>query len=84
MAAVDVAHALRPVVIFGEEERGIGTVAGVVVKQLVDRSQQALRSSRAIMRWLRRFACRFAIRRAPAIPLPEMSPSTSAIRSSPR
>ena len=43
MSAVDVAHTLRPVVIFGEEERGIGTVAGVVIKQLVDRSQKSSR-----------------------------------------
>src|SRR5712664_2713740 len=36
MSAVGVAQALRLVVIFSEEERGIGAVGRVVVEQLID------------------------------------------------
>src|SRR6266851_1032564 len=34
------------------------------------------------MHWLRRFACRLAIKSAPAMPFPEMSPSTSVVECS--
>src|SRR4051812_49359110 len=43
MSAVGIAEALRLVVVFGEEERGVGTLSRVVIKQLIDRSKQALR-----------------------------------------
>src|SRR6266481_6018921 len=43
MSTVSVAQALRLVVIFGKEEGGVGVVGGIVVKQVVDGSQQALR-----------------------------------------
>ena len=70
-----VTHALRLVVIFGKEERGVGAVGRVVVEQLVHASQQALRIVQANVHWLRRLAWRLAIRRAPAIPFPEISPA---------
>src|SRR6266481_9707265 len=42
MATVGVAQALRLIVIFGEEERGIGAVGRVLIKQVVDAPQQTL------------------------------------------
>src|SRR5580765_1292051 len=43
MSTVSVAQALRLVVIFGKEEGGVGVVGGIVIEQLVDRSQKPLR-----------------------------------------
>ena len=43
MPAIGVAQAARLVVVFGEEERGVGAVGRVLVKELVHRPQEALR-----------------------------------------
>jgi hypothetical protein len=43
MAAVHIAQLLRAIVILGEEERGVGTVGRILVKELVHRLQEALR-----------------------------------------
>src|SRR5438552_17101039 len=43
MPTICVAQAPHSVVIFGKEERGVGTVSRILVKELVHRSQQALR-----------------------------------------
>src|ERR1700690_115844 len=43
MSTIDVAHALRLIIIFREEERRVGVIGGVVKEQLVDRAQKPLR-----------------------------------------
>ena len=43
MTAIRIAQALQLVVIFSEEERGVGIVGGVLVEELIDGLQQALR-----------------------------------------
>ena len=78
VAAVGVAQALRRVVVLGEEERGVGAV-GACSRRRAGSPTRRKRcgSSSAIAHWLRRLACRFAIRSAAAMPLPAMSPITS-------
>src|ERR1039458_9030614 len=43
MPTIRVTQAPRLVVVFGEEERGVGAVRCVFVEELVDRAQEALR-----------------------------------------
>src|SRR5256885_190984 len=43
MSTVGVAQALRRVIIFGEEQSCVRVVGGILIKQLIHRSQQPLR-----------------------------------------
>src|SRR5215470_19118614 len=43
MPAIRVAQALRMVIVFGEEEGSVGAVGGILAKELIHGSQEALR-----------------------------------------
>jgi len=84
MSAICVTQAARGVVIFREEERGESAVWRNCRKRAGSPSARALRLIQAMAHWLRRLACKLAIKRAAAIPFPEMSAMTSPRRALPR